>query len=62
MYPAPMMMPVAASTPAHWLAVNPPRIIRNSPTNPLVEGRPIEASVNTMKSEAYSGITEATPP
>ena len=46
------MTPVAAKMTTQVFTRNVPTIVKNSPTNPLVPGRPILASVNTMKQAA----------
>ena len=39
-----------------------PISIKNSPTKPLVPGKPIAASVNIINNTAYLGIKDTTPP
>ena len=45
-------MPVAAKAATQVLTWKAPSMTRNSPTKPLVPGRPTEASMNTMKTTA----------
>ena len=46
----------------HHVALNAPSRIRNSPTNPLVPGKPMEAKPMISKNVASSGIFFAKPP
>ena len=46
------MTPVAAKAATQVLCWNAPASVRNSPTNPLVPGKPTFASVNSMKTNA----------
>ena len=44
------------------LFLNAPNKIKNSPTNPVVPGRPTAPNVNIINKIAYLGITETKPP
>jgi len=46
------MMPVVASTATQELTRKAPSRLKNSPTNPVVPGKPTLASVNSMKQKA----------
>ena len=48
-YIADRMIPVAVKKAINGLNLKAPKIIKNSPTKPLVPGKPIEARVNIMK-------------
>ncbi len=56
------MTPVAAATPKAVLERNAPKRMRNSPTNPLVPGSPMEDKVTIMKITAKTGMTLDNPP
>ena len=55
-YTADKITPVVAKKAKKILNLNAPKIVKNSPTNPLVPGKPIEASVNNINTIAYRGI------
>ena len=55
-------MPVVARNATQVLTWNAPISDRNSPTKPLVPGRPTEASMNTMNTAAYFGMLLTRPP
>ena len=56
------MTPVVASTVASGNAAKLPSSTRNSPTNPLSPGSPIEESATTVKIRLKTGTTRAMPP
>ncbi|KAG1301904.1 hypothetical protein G6F62_015922 [Rhizopus arrhizus] len=61
-YEAPRIRAVAANRPIQKLCSTAPMITMNSPTKPLVAGRPLLAIENRMKNVAKRGITLTTPP
>ena len=60
-YEAPKMTPTAVKIVKYTLTLMVDMITRNSPTNPLVPGKPTEESINTMKKKEYLGIIFVTP-
>ena len=48
-YTADKITPVAVKKASSGLNLKAPKIVKNSPTKPLVPGKPTEASVNIMK-------------
>ena len=62
MYAAPQIRVVAAAKAIQKLAFIAPRMTMNSPTKPLVAGRPQLAIANSIMSEANFGIVFTTPP
>src|SRR5437764_1098620 len=56
------MRPVVAKKVTAVLTWKVPTSDRNSPTKPLVPGKPTEASMNTMKTAAYCGMVSASRP
>ncbi len=61
-YAAPNTSVVAAAAAIQKSYFTAPRITMNSPTNPLVAGRPALAMANSMKNAANFGIVLTTPP
>ena len=49
--------PVAATTVHHLAVSKDPMRMRNSPTNPLRPGTPIDESITTMNAAAKTGAT-----
>jgi len=62
MYVAERMTPVAAKAAIRGFHLNAPSRIRNSPTNPLSPGSPIDESVMTRNAATRCGITFFNPP
>jgi hypothetical protein len=56
------MTPVTAIPPYSQLALKVPKRMRNSPTKPLVPGKPIDASPMNKKKLASKGVCLAMPP
>ena len=61
-YAAPIITPKLAITATKKLSLNAPIKIKNSPTNPLVPGRPKAANVNNINKTEYLGIILTIPP
>ncbi len=61
-YAAAKMTLVAAITAKYGCVGNDPTSTRNSPTNPLVPGTPIELSATMVRQTAKIGMTFAIPP
>ena len=57
-----MITPVAATTAHQRWAAKAPMRVRNSPTNPLSPGRPIDDNMTTMKTPAKIGAGFWSPP
>ena len=62
MYAAPIITPRLAKTATKKLSLNAPIKIKNSPTKPLVPGRPRAANVNIIKRIEYFGTIVTIPP
>ena len=61
-YTAERITPLAAKKAKILLNEKIAIMVKNSPTKPLVPGKPILARVKTIKNKANFGITETTPP
>ena len=61
-YAAPRIMIVAARKPSQKLTLIAARMTMNSPTNPLVPGRPALAIAKNIARAANVGMVLATPP